>query len=284
MSTSNVIEEPLVVIARRWVQLKVALGRVDFRVGARGTQKRGTVLLSHRRSVSRRSRNGATDAIYSSAMVANQSCQLPVDDRWRGGANSSPFRAIYESAYPALRPTRAQGDRGAQGDLRRKTALPDHGRVGRDRKSAPRGRRGRPAGDGRLQPPLLTRGQQVKEFFATVREPLTISFRFNAGAIPADHWTQDEEIGGGRIIGEACHGIDLATFLCGSPPVRVYAESVGGPERSVLDDQCFITLRHANGSVSNIAYLAGGDKAFPKERIEVFGGGRRGGDRRFPHA
>ncbi len=115
----------------------------------------------------------------------------------------------------------------------------------------------------------------VHDFFQDVREPLTVSFRFNAGPIPADHWTQDPEIGGGRIIGEACHGIDLATYLCGSPPVRVYAESIGSPDApKIMDDQCLITLRHTNGSVSNIAYLAGGDKSFPKERIEVFGGGR----------
>jgi predicted dehydrogenase/threonine dehydrogenase-like Zn-dependent dehydrogenase len=116
---------------------------------------------------------------------------------------------------------------------------------------------------------------KVREFFDTVRGPLTVSIRFNAGTIPAEHWTQDEIIGGGRIIGEACHAIDLATFLTGSPPVRVFAESVGGPNApAVTDDQCFITLRHANGSVSSIAYLAGGDKAFPKERVEVLGGGR----------
>jgi predicted dehydrogenase len=84
-----------------------------------------------------------------------------------------------------------------------------------------------------------------------------------------------DEVGGGRIIGEACHAIDLATFLAGSRPVRVYAESVGDAgSTKVTDDQCFITLRHANGSVSSIGYLAGGDKAFPKERVEVFGGGR----------
>ncbi|HEY1343146.1 MAG TPA: bi-domain-containing oxidoreductase [Bryobacteraceae bacterium] len=116
---------------------------------------------------------------------------------------------------------------------------------------------------------------QVKQFFAPVNAPLTVSIRFNAGPIPAEHWTQDESIGGGRIIGEACHAIDLATFLTGSPPVRVFAESVGGAEApAVTDDQCFLTLRHANGSISSIAYLAGGDKAFPKERVEVMGGGR----------
>ena len=115
----------------------------------------------------------------------------------------------------------------------------------------------------------------VRDFFQSVTEPLTVSFRFNAGAIPTEHWTQNEEVGGGRIIGEACHGIDLATYLCDSPPARVFAESIGGPNApEIVDDQCFITLRHANGSISNIAYLAGGDKAFPKDRVEVFGGGR----------
>ena len=116
---------------------------------------------------------------------------------------------------------------------------------------------------------------QVKQFFGDVSAPLTVSVRFNVGAIPSEHWTQDGEIGGGRIIGEACHAIDLATFLTGSVPVRVFAESIGGSQSPhITDDQCFITLRHANGSISSIAYLAGGDKAFPKERVEVFGGGR----------
>ena len=114
----------------------------------------------------------------------------------------------------------------------------------------------------------------VKEFFQNVATPLTVSVRFNAGDIPQDHWTQDLEVGGGRIIGEACHGVDLATCLTGSPPVKVYCESIGGEPGPATDDQCFITLRHANGSISSIAYLAGGDKAFPKERVEVIGGGR----------
>src|SRR5262249_13974615 len=96
-----------------------------------------------------------------------------------------------------------------------------------------------------------------------------------AGAVGRDEWVQHDLVGGGRIIGEACHGIDLATYLVGAPPVRVFAESIGGPEApAVSDDQCFVTLRHLNGSISSIAYLAGGDKVYPKERIEVFGGGR----------
>jgi predicted dehydrogenase/threonine dehydrogenase-like Zn-dependent dehydrogenase len=134
------------------------------------------------------------------------------------------------------------------------------------------------------RPPLLMVGFNrrfspitvaVNSFFADWPGPRTVSIRFNAGAIPPDHWTQSEAEGGGRLIGEACHGIDLATALAGAPPVRVFAESVGGPDApAVTDDQCFITLRHANGSVSSVAYLAGGDRSCPKERVEVFGGGR----------
>jgi predicted dehydrogenase len=115
----------------------------------------------------------------------------------------------------------------------------------------------------------------ARQFFAGTADPLAVSIRFNAGAIPEDHWIQDDQIGGGRIIGEACHAIDLATFLTGAPVVRVFAESIGGDHAPCIrDDQSFITMRHANGSVSNVAYLAGGDKGFAKERVEVFGGGK----------
>ena len=117
----------------------------------------------------------------------------------------------------------------------------------------------------------------VKSHFANVAQPLTIMIRFNAGDIPADHWTQHDDEGGGRIIGEACHAIDLATYLAGSNPVRVYAESVATDNADdITDDQCFITIRHENGSISNIGYVSSGDKGFPKERIEVFGGGKVG--------
>ncbi|MEZ6035074.1 MAG: bi-domain-containing oxidoreductase [Planctomycetaceae bacterium] len=118
---------------------------------------------------------------------------------------------------------------------------------------------------------------KLRNFFSSVSTPLTISIRFNAGELPADHWTQNDEVGGGRIIGEACHAIDLATYLAGSVPIRVFAESVAVKDpHQISDDQCFITLRHANGSVSSIGYVAGGDKACPKERVEVFGGGQVG--------
>src|SRR5262249_29709349 len=84
-----------------------------------------------------------------------------------------------------------------------------------------------------------------------------------------------EEVGGGRIVGEACHAIDLCSAVTGSAPIRVYAESaakVGGADTT--DDRVFITMRHENGSISSISYQAGGDRAGPQERVEVFGGGR----------
>jgi predicted dehydrogenase/threonine dehydrogenase-like Zn-dependent dehydrogenase len=116
---------------------------------------------------------------------------------------------------------------------------------------------------------------EVRRFFSDATSPLAVSIRFNAGPLAADHWLQNEIEGGGRIIGEACHAIDLAAFLVGSAPVRVFAESIASSHAATTtDDQCFITLRHANGSISSVAYLAGGDKSFAKERVEVIGGGR----------
>ncbi|WP_222435461.1 bi-domain-containing oxidoreductase [Allorhodopirellula solitaria] len=117
--------------------------------------------------------------------------------------------------------------------------------------------------------------QQVKQHFAKVMQPLTVQYRFNAGSIPADVWIQHPEEGGGRIIGEACHAIDLVTYLTGSLPVEVYATCIGGPNApEIVDDQAFITIRHENGSISSIGYLAGGDRAMSKERVEVLGGGK----------
>lgn len=105
--------------------------------------------------------------------------------------------------------------------------------------------------------------------------PLSVGFRFAPAPLPPDHWTQDHEVGGGRIVGEACHAIDTCIAIIGSPPVKVFAESTGaGGQARPTDDRVFITLRHADGSVSSVAYLAGGDRGFPAERIEAFGEGR----------
>jgi predicted dehydrogenase len=97
----------------------------------------------------------------------------------------------------------------------------------------------------------------------------------NAGAIPKDHWTQDLAIGGGRIVGEACHLIDLMRFLAASPITSVQARRMGdAPDVDVLDDKASITLGFADGSFGTIMYLANGAPDFPKERVEVFTAGR----------
>ncbi|HEX8635992.1 MAG TPA: bi-domain-containing oxidoreductase [Pyrinomonadaceae bacterium] len=113
------------------------------------------------------------------------------------------------------------------------------------------------------------------EAFAARREPLSILYRINAGRIPRTHWIQDPREGGGRIIGEVCHFIDLMHFLTGAIVTRVYAEAVAGRNEETLDeDSIVVTLRFSDGSNGQIAYLAEGDRALAKERIEIFGGGR----------
>ena len=117
--------------------------------------------------------------------------------------------------------------------------------------------------------------QQAKEFFGNRDTPLSILYRVNAGHIPKEHWTQDPLEGGGRIVGEVCHFIDLMQFLTGSPPVSVFAESISAQSPGIVDaDSVFITLRFADGSNGSIAYLSEGDKSLAKERIEIFGGRR----------
>jgi predicted dehydrogenase/threonine dehydrogenase-like Zn-dependent dehydrogenase len=116
----------------------------------------------------------------------------------------------------------------------------------------------------------LTR--RCREFFADVAEPLFISYRVNAGALPADSWVLDPVEGGGRILGEICHFVDTIAFLGGALPTRVFAEEVGRDPRS--RQNVTVTLRLANGGVGVIHYMASGDPAVPKEYVEVFGGGR----------
>ncbi len=117
----------------------------------------------------------------------------------------------------------------------------------------------------------------VRDHFRGGEEPMTAIYRFNAGDISPEHWTQNEEVGGGRLVGEACHAVDLLSFLIGSVPSRVHAEAVGAVAGlRVTSDRCALTLRHADGSVSSILYTAGGDKAFNKERVELYGASRVG--------
>ena len=116
---------------------------------------------------------------------------------------------------------------------------------------------------------------ELKQFFTDNAEPLSMHYTVNAGFIPPSHWTQDPDIGGGRILGEGCHFIDFLIWMCGSLPVRVNAFCL--PDSGKYnEDNVSIQLLFANGSVGTISYLANGDKAYAKERVEVFGGGRIG--------
>ena len=112
---------------------------------------------------------------------------------------------------------------------------------------------------------------KIKSLLANVSEPKSFVMTMNAGAIPSEHWTQDSMIGGGRIIGEACHYIDLMRFLVGAEIIDFTATCMGKADGvDVTDDKASITLTFKDGSFGTILYLANGGKAFPKERIEVF--------------
>ncbi len=117
--------------------------------------------------------------------------------------------------------------------------------------------------------PLAVR---FKSFLSEIREPLALHYRVNAGFIPADHWLNDPEQGGGRVIGEVCHFVDFLSFLVGAAPVEVHAQSLANPGK-YSNDNVICSLRYADGSQGTISYLANGDKSYSKERIEVFGGG-----------
>jgi polar amino acid transport system substrate-binding protein len=117
--------------------------------------------------------------------------------------------------------------------------------------------------------------QEVLKHFAGVGSARVINIRVNAGFIPPDHWIQDPEVGGGRVIGEACHFIDLACALAQSDPVEVHSSAAAKPNvAALMNDNVVISLRFANGSVASVVYAADGSKAQSKERVEIFGGGR----------
>lgn len=106
----------------------------------------------------------------------------------------------------------------------------------------------------------------------SIGEPLVMNFRINAGFIPKDHWTQTSA-GGGRIIGEVCHFVDLMQFLTNADPVSVFASSIEASSAKIKnDDNVSISIKFSDGSVGNLVYTANGDKALAKERYEIFGG------------
>lgn len=111
-----------------------------------------------------------------------------------------------------------------------------------------------------------------KEFFAERNTPLSILYRVNAGRISSDHWIQHPGEGGGRIIGELCHFIDLMQFWTGATATTVFATSICSQNTRLVDaDSVVLTLKFADGSTGCIAYFAEGDKSLSKERVEVFG-------------
>ena len=121
-------------------------------------------------------------------------------------------------------------------------------------------------GFNRRYSPLI---QPIAQALARKSQPVSMVMTVNAGEIPADHWTQDMDVGGGRIIGEGCHFIDLLRYLANSSIVDVQARAMD----SSCKDSVSILLSFANGSIGTVNYLANGNKGFPKERLEVFCGG-----------
>jgi predicted dehydrogenase/threonine dehydrogenase-like Zn-dependent dehydrogenase len=117
--------------------------------------------------------------------------------------------------------------------------------------------------------------QKMKALLQGVKEPKSFIMTMNAGSIPADHWTQNTTVGGGRIVGEACHFIDLMRFLAGTQIISIQARRMGDtPGLDITEDKASITLGFEDGSFGTILYLANGAASFPKERIEVFAAGR----------
>ncbi len=116
---------------------------------------------------------------------------------------------------------------------------------------------------------------KLKSLLDTVHEPKSFVVTVNAGRIPPEHWTQNPDVGGGRLIGEACHFIDLLRFLARSPIAAIRATGMGVRARKTTTRDTFtITLEFDDGSLGLINYLSNGSNAFPKERIETFTAGR----------
>ena len=114
---------------------------------------------------------------------------------------------------------------------------------------------------------------KAKQFLKQINEPLVINYRVNAGFIPPDSWVHDPLEGGGRVLGEICHFVDLALFFIDALPIKVFAEGLDNISIYHLNENVQITIKFDDGSVAAITYIANGDKAFPRERVEIFGGG-----------
>ena len=116
-------------------------------------------------------------------------------------------------------------------------------------------------------------GAQMRAFIERAGEPLSIHYRVNAGFLPLTHWAHDPAQGGGRIVGEVCHFIDFLVFLVGALPTSLQASGLPNTGR-YADDNLHLSFAFPDGSLASLEYLASGDRAYPKERVEAFGGGR----------
>jgi len=115
----------------------------------------------------------------------------------------------------------------------------------------------------------------AKALFSGTKRPISINYRVNAGVVPQSSWVQDGAEGGGRVLGEVCHFIDLAAFFAGSMPKTVYAIRAGGEGALAEDaDTVVVSVAFANGSAASIVYVSAGEASFSKERIEIAGAGR----------
>ncbi len=117
--------------------------------------------------------------------------------------------------------------------------------------------------------------QRVKEMIMNRKDPMMIHYRVNAGFVPVDHWVHSEEEGGNRIIGEICHFVDLMIYFTDSFPIKIFAERVSGNNQTIInDDNVSILIKFSDGSIGNIFYSASGDKAFSRERVEIYSEGK----------
>lgn len=113
--------------------------------------------------------------------------------------------------------------------------------------------------------------QETKKFFEHRTGPLMINYRVNAGYLPANHWVHDSNEGGGRIVGEICHFVDLLQYLVNAVPINVYATVLEHPDKTQTEDNVSVILKFTDGSIGTISYSSIGDISFSRERIEIFG-------------
>ncbi len=111
--------------------------------------------------------------------------------------------------------------------------------------------------------------KQIKKALGSADAPINIIATMNAGHIPANVWVHDMEVGGGRIIGEACHFIDLCTFFTESKVKAICMNAMGeNPEENT--DNATLLLKYQNGSTAVINYFSNGSKSYAKERVEIY--------------